>query len=556
MSSSLNKKVIAKDSGYYALIHGHDDGFKVIVVDCATEEAKIHLSFECKNIKKFVKDFPKTFNLNYKVIIFNVFQCFNAANPNNIELCYKLKEQVEKLKIPYYFISGQMYLPSLVLAVTKFTCEPNDVIFIPLVCATHISSYAYRREANGYVNIRAVSLNENGNEKEYRDAFYGNFNPKKIIACSILPNSRMMNALRKIVPPQKLIVNEQQAYQQQVEALVEIAKWVLDPTLNNKCHFKPRSDRRFYASSTDKTTVQNAVIVIDYNEELPLTRKHLFPRTISQLHLTHSKDEPNPVLHFFKTCTPEAADCHQYELNFSIDNNNLPKAVIKNVMVPQIETLPMILDKSMKDRHPVIAFFDNSSVICFFNDKSEKYEFLESWNGVYGKDIFLNLKPEKPVLEYTSPVDNKSVITFTDICSFTESQPIPTLNDGLKLIKNATTQSTLEFERSDGTQGFSTPAFLMAFILREHYMAIKRKTGIKHEKLGIHYFKNIQERKKVEEGRNADPQYYWEFLSDMQTKHEIQILLKESCNMLRVQYSDEATKVMDNIGFSLMRDVL
>uniref|UniRef100_A0A914QN12 Uncharacterized protein n=1 Tax=Panagrolaimus davidi TaxID=227884 RepID=A0A914QN12_9BILA len=262
--------------------------------------------------------------------------------------------------------------------------------------------------------------------------------------------------------------------------------------------------------------------------------------------------EPNPVLHFFKTCTPEAAaDCHQYELNFNIDNNNLPKAVIKNVMIPQIETLPMILDKSMKDRHPVIAFFDNSSVICIFNDKSGKYEFLESWNGVYGKDIFLNLKPEKPVLEYTSPVNNKSVITFKDICSFTESQPIPTLNDGLKLIKNATTQSTLEFERSNGTQGFSTPAFLMAFILREHYMAIKRKTGIKHEKLGIHYFKNFQDRKKVEEGRNADLQYGWEFLSDLQTKHDIQILLKESCNMLRVQYSDEATKVMENMGFTL-----
>uniref|UniRef100_A0A914Q5X0 Uncharacterized protein n=1 Tax=Panagrolaimus davidi TaxID=227884 RepID=A0A914Q5X0_9BILA len=499
MSSSLNKKVVAKDSGYYALIHGYSDGFKVIVVDCVTEE-----------------------------------------------------EQVEKLKIPYYFISNEMYLPSLILADTKFTCEPNDVIFIPIVTASHICSYAYRREENGYVNIRqrAVSINETENEKEFRDAFYGDFDPKKIIVHTPFPNSQIMSSLRKIVPPQKLIVKEP-ASQQNVKALIEMAKWVLDPVSNSKCHFKPRSARRFYASSSDKDNIQNAVIVIEYNEELPLIRKHLFPRTISQLYLTHSVRKPNPVLHFFKTCTPEAADCHQYELNFSIDNNNLPKAVIKNVMIPQIVTLPMILDKSMKDRYPVIAFFDNSSVICIFNDKNGKYEFLESWNGVYGKDIFLNLKPEKPVLEYTSPVDNKSVITFKDICSFTESQPIPTLNNGLKLIKNATTQSTLEFERSDGTQGFSTPAFLMAFILREHYMAIKRKTGIKHEKLGIHYFKNFQDRKKVEEGRNADQQYGWEFLSDLQTKHDIQILLKESCNMLRVQYSDEATTLMGNTSFTL-----
>uniref|UniRef100_A0A914QGP4 Uncharacterized protein n=1 Tax=Panagrolaimus davidi TaxID=227884 RepID=A0A914QGP4_9BILA len=292
MSSSLNKKVIAKDSGYYALIHGYSDGFKVIVVDCVSEEVKPSLSFDCKNIKKFVKDFSKTFNSNCKVIIFNVFQCFNAANPDNIELCYKLKEQVEKLKIPYYFISNEMYLPSLILADTKFTCEPNDVIFIPIVSATVICSYAYRREANGYVNIRqrAVSINETENEKQFRDGFYGDFDPKKIIAHSALPNSRMLNSLRKIVPPQKLIMNERTS-QQQAKALIEMAKWVLDPTSNNKCHFKPRSCRRFYASSTDKNSVRNAVIVIDYNEELPLTRKHLFPRTISQLHVSLFKME-------------------------------------------------------------------------------------------------------------------------------------------------------------------------------------------------------------------------------------------------------------------------
>uniref|UniRef100_A0AC34FDY3 Uncharacterized protein n=1 Tax=Panagrolaimus sp. ES5 TaxID=591445 RepID=A0AC34FDY3_9BILA len=551
MSSAM--KQVKHDSGYYALIHGFSDGIKVIVVGCKSEELKPRLCFAVNDIKKFIQDFPKIFNSFFKAIIFNVMNCSNAANPDNIKIRHQLKEKVEKLKIPYYFITCETFFASLSLAVSKYTCDIGDIIFIPIISENFICSYAYRREADGYINIRqrAVFKDEIGDEKTFRAAFYADYDPKKIITFSICPNSIMLKRLRKIVDPRKVTFMERND-KDDIKFLVEICKWLFNPKSNNACYIKPRSAKRFYASPFDRFNIDTATIVVEYNEELPLNRKYLFPRTISQLFLTYSLGEPNPVLKYYKTCTPDTTPaCHRYELNFSIDLNNFPKTVIKNVMIPQIESLPSMLDKAMKDRHPVIGFFDNSSVICVYNEKDGKYEFLESWNGIYGKDIFLDLKPKRPVLEYKPPNDTKSVITFNELCAFTESQPPPSLNRGLQLVKKSEKDLSLIFETFNGQQISSTPSFLMALILKEHYMAIKKETGIRHDKIGIHFFPIYRDPTKVEEAKDAVQGYAFEFIKTMQTKHEIQILLKESCNLLRVQYCADASKALEAIPFTL-----
>uniref|UniRef100_A0A914Y659 Uncharacterized protein n=1 Tax=Panagrolaimus superbus TaxID=310955 RepID=A0A914Y659_9BILA len=154
MSTGIKIQSIKEDSGYHALIHGLSECIKVVTVGCDTEDIKPRLSFVTKDAKKFLKDFAKTFKPPYKSIVFNVFQSFHGTNFDSIAFCDQLKEEVQKLKIPYYFISSETFLPAAFLAASKYTSEIGDIIFVPTLLPNIICSWAYQREADGYISIR------------------------------------------------------------------------------------------------------------------------------------------------------------------------------------------------------------------------------------------------------------------------------------------------------------------------------------------------------------------------------------------------------------------
>uniref|UniRef100_A0AC35EWQ0 Uncharacterized protein n=1 Tax=Panagrolaimus sp. PS1159 TaxID=55785 RepID=A0AC35EWQ0_9BILA len=143
---------------------------------------------------------------------------------------------------------------------------------------------------------------------------------------------------------------------------------------------------------------------------------------------------------------------------------------------------------------------------------------MDSWNGKYGKDLFMDFLLPKPtiaassadctslagavydLIKIMSMPSNAISIDDTWKFTFTEDDENPVL---------------LEFDTFEKSRKQASPAFLMAMMLKEHIRAIKKETGKKPIKLGFRLldeFENPEARKLVEAG------------------------LKEACGMIKIGF--------------------
>ena len=88
---------------------------------------------------------------------------------------------------------------------------------------------------------------------------------------------------------------------------------------------------------------------------------------------------------FFKLPSEVAfeTECHKLELNLTINHNNDSVLYQETMLLPEILDFPKTLTSKVATKIPVIGFWDNSSVICVWNEAKNCYEFSEKWNGKF-----------------------------------------------------------------------------------------------------------------------------------------------------------------------------
>ena len=77
----------------------------------------------------------------------------------------------------------------------------------------------------------------------------------------------------------------------------------------------------------------------------------------------------------------EDVECHRLELDLTINHNNDSVLYQETMLLPEILDFPKTLTTKVATKIPVIGFWDNSSVICVWNETKNCYEFSEKWNG-------------------------------------------------------------------------------------------------------------------------------------------------------------------------------
>uniref|UniRef100_A0A914PIU3 Uncharacterized protein n=1 Tax=Panagrolaimus davidi TaxID=227884 RepID=A0A914PIU3_9BILA len=227
--------------------------------------------------------------------------------------------------------------------------------------------------------------------------------------------------------------------------------------------------------------------------------------------ITRKPDSKQVILH----CTQEG---HRFKLTLSIDLNNIPTLSHEAVILSRVKNMPKKLKSDKSEKLPIIGFFDLASVICVWNEKDKCYKFMDSWNGKFGKDLFLDfLLPKPAIVSSSTDVVSLNGAVYDLIKIMSMPPDAITINPDWKftITEDVENPVLLEFDVFEKRRKQASPAFLMAIILKEHLKAIKKETGKRPTKLGFRLldeFENPEARKRVENG------------------------LKEACKMIKIEF--------------------
>uniref|UniRef100_A0AC34G154 Uncharacterized protein n=1 Tax=Panagrolaimus sp. ES5 TaxID=591445 RepID=A0AC34G154_9BILA len=183
------------------------------------------------------------------------------------------------------------------------------------------------------------------------------------------------------------------------------------------------------------------------------------------------------------------SQCHGYKFILTVDENNMPTCNVEVTMAKEIALLPLFLDMFCPSKIPVIGFCSNFSIICIHDDEVG-YKFLEGWNGMIGKELFISFADKKPrycekALEDFSKKPSSVISHLVNIMAMPEDDVKTSLLWKFSIVKNSRNEILVEFDNFDGSRKAASPAFLLAMLIKEHQKVIKNETGEKPMKFGF-----------------------------------------------------------------------
>uniref|UniRef100_A0AC35F8A2 Uncharacterized protein n=2 Tax=Panagrolaimus sp. PS1159 TaxID=55785 RepID=A0AC35F8A2_9BILA len=512
----INPLANKKDESYFALISTELDNLLIRVVGTKTEEFIPNLSFKTSNEQKFVSDIPILFKENFKAVIIDIFPYQTKDYGNNIVFCMILRGAFEILNIPYYFVSGPIKNFTSLLIATNVNPKLNEIYLLILIDNNNkLAAVELKYTENGYIESshRLLTIDIKESAEEIRSKIVKDCNPKKIII-SALPGNTILKHLRtNVLKSKKLIVLEALFTHYIDKFLVEIGRWLLDKSYV-KFFIQPHCARRIiiFAMSGAKNRI---ILSAEIKDPLPLKKTITVPKSHLDYFMIFVEDKTGESKLLYELEMKKT--CHRHEITLTVDEDNFPDKQVKEIILDEIKNLPENLDKHFASKFPVIGIFDESAVICI--NKNGKYEFLESWNGVYGTPLIINFSSEKHTIgdKAIQQLEDPEYIVY-DLIKIMSMEP-----DKIKIDESWTFTITedsenpvlLEFDSFDGTKKAASPSFLMALILKEIRKLIKVEIGKKPKKLG-----------------------FWIFEDSKYTKEElkrIQMQITESCQALKIE---------------------
>uniref|UniRef100_A0AC34FTI7 Tail specific protease domain-containing protein n=1 Tax=Panagrolaimus sp. ES5 TaxID=591445 RepID=A0AC34FTI7_9BILA len=521
MSSS--KKVEENTLSFYGFIGNKNGVLKVTIVDTKTEKIVKKLSFIVKekyeNVKVFVQNIPSIFTKNFKTVIIQLFEFETSEYPNNYQFCKVIRNYFDFIKIPYYFISGQNYLHTTLLAASNITAKVNDYVsFVSLINDDYIvEKYQFSENGHNFFGIGKISSSRKPEIIKKQFLGFTNSAPKIVPFTLIFgsKNNAAAEKLQNVMPISDgfVVVDIQENGGAEIQGIVEISKWILD-NKNIKCYFLPKCCTEFLVVGKYGGKILPNVLT-KLNSGLPSKNEGLFARSNIEYFEAYSTLGRDYVylsqLHLDK-------NCHRYNIICNVDINNFVFYQVKTIIIEQIKNLPTTLNKIVDSKIPVIGFPDNLSFMCICGD--DGYKFVDEWNGVYGEELFISFADEKPkycrqAVEDCKIKPTSVIFDILKILSMPANQIEPHLSWTFKITKDSENPVLIEFDNFDGTKKAASPTLLMAMLLKEHLKVMKKESGKKPKEIAFWSLDsfNAEEKKLV---KNA---------------------LKEACKLLKVNCS-------------------
>uniref|UniRef100_A0A914YU04 Uncharacterized protein n=1 Tax=Panagrolaimus superbus TaxID=310955 RepID=A0A914YU04_9BILA len=397
-----------------------------------------------------------------------------------------IKAIIIRLKIPYAFINVQQYVCAKSVTAANIAAEINDIVLIVLVKTRGIYVTELKYTLNGYkmnADDRVFIYDSKESQETIRQKIFAISTPKKIIIPSDPPGKLIMKNIIQGLNFKDLIVIEGDEIKWDGKVIYETAKHILDNSYA-KCWIIPKTAFCFGIRMT--TGIKNYDLIFFGNEFVPTKKetviaKQSFNFTLFAVNGHTRRDE---IIETFTLPT----NCHTVKLVLSVDSNNFPSFEIVRATIPKVISLPNILDRFVSSKVPIFGFFANSSVICHYRDGF--YQFLDGWNGVYGKDLLISFATKNPTYmeNAVEALQTKPSYVVLDLIRIMSMPSNDIKHDGpwnFKFTKDAENPVLIEFDKADGSRGKASPAFLMAMLIKDHLRAIKDEIGEKPLEIGF-----------------------------------------------------------------------
>uniref|UniRef100_A0A914QAA2 Uncharacterized protein n=1 Tax=Panagrolaimus davidi TaxID=227884 RepID=A0A914QAA2_9BILA len=476
------------------------------------------------DVSIFLKDIPNFMKIYVKSVILQVMDFEHPDFPTNVHFRLALAKELKKHKIPFLFNNAEGFVITKLLVAANIECCSGEMILIVLIAEDYVVvREIYRIQSSYYCpNVeqkRIFNCPKGYNLEKAKLEIFKNSNPKKIILAALYPYSKsiMKDMRNTVLKSKKLIVNESVSCFDEHRALVEMAKRLKDKSWN-KFYVIPRINTSFIVDNA-KNIGDYAELDWDSTKDLPFVITSISPRSHHKYYIASSDKDHQDYKILRKYSLPEGP-YHKIKLTLTVDSYFFPSLTQEAYIEPEIEQLPKILTEKMDSKIPVIGFFDNSSIICFWNEKEKCYNFLEKWNGLYGEDLYISFDKEKPRYRIKAAKALKKnpdyvIYHLLRILSSPPSNLHINTNWSFKIKNDLENLILIEYKTFDGELQSNTPEFLMALLLKEHIKAIKEEIGEKPAEIGFVFF-------------DKDNKYLCKDYSLLKMK------IKESCDLLKI----------------------
>uniref|UniRef100_A0A914QW42 Uncharacterized protein n=1 Tax=Panagrolaimus davidi TaxID=227884 RepID=A0A914QW42_9BILA len=315
---------------------------------------------------------------------------------------------------------------------------------------------------------------------------------------TILKSSKIFNLSGKL-----MIIDCEKLYETKHMGtpITEMAKWVSDRNYVD-FHILPIIPKTVEILGVFGNR-QKKLIAAEKGSEISFTESVVLGKSVQHCLM---KQLNGTTLEFLETLKMDQ-NCHRRKITLLFESECFPELKIESIIIPEIKELQKKLNGICDMKTPVIGFFDNSAVICVY--KNGKYKFLDSWNGLYGNELFINFEESKAKYGMESIKADKTKMSSVVYDNLIKIISMPSDKIVVKeewkfvITKNAENPVLIEFVNQEGRKQAGTPSFLMAMLLKEMIKRIKNKMNEeKPKEIGFCFFDKMfeDEKQRVENG--------------------------------------------------------
>uniref|UniRef100_A0A914PX46 Uncharacterized protein n=1 Tax=Panagrolaimus davidi TaxID=227884 RepID=A0A914PX46_9BILA len=502
---------------------------EVIIVEFDTKKFIYVNEFTNKNVKKFIDDIPKIFTKNFLSVFFQV--CLFKPNgfKHNLEFCQILRDSFAALKIRTYFFSIPDYLYTHLFIATKTKIQLEEEVILLLDNPDKLNVFHCKLTKAGYEKemIDNFVFDPKADVNVLRENIIRSTNPKKIIFATYKPKSKNTMLFKNQILKDFVVdvFDIRRLCEFDIQFLYEMTIWILNRLSGHiaKCLFMPKCARHYavyFVSFETNPPSPIEILSVMPSEALPLFKAAYVGRTSHPRQVCLASIDPlTDEIHIIQELDLILNKCHATKVVLTIDSESFPTIKVESYILPEIFGMPNMLDETLKFKIPVIGIYGtpNFSVICYCKNDKSGYEFMKSWNWIYGNELSITFHNKKPVFGaaiHELKECNPSTVVY-DLIKIMAMSPENVKVEkfwDFKITKDKENPILLEFDTFDGTRKRASPAFLMAMLIRQHLKAIEAEIGEKPNELGFCLFVNYSE----------------------EEMERIKSQIKESCNLLKI----------------------